>query len=200
MLSMERRPLSTRLLNGHETNSRLGSRSTTSMPGSSDRTYLAAVAPPHPPPITTTRRPLFGMKSPFIVGAHPPRPESADPPSSPSPRPAPEVLRNSLRVDRFMAVSSLGETRPDRSRPPYALQGMRPSRALSRLGGPLLAGLQVRASAHCLPRCHGGPPDARGAPPAITVGGNEIGENVRSESFCGDSEVDQTPIACFTRA
>src|SRR2546427_7174438 len=159
---MERRPLSTRLLNGHETNSRLGSRSTTSMPGSSERTYLAAVAPPQPPPITTTRRPLLGMKSPFIVGAHPPRPESADPPSSPSPRPAPEVLRNSLRVDRFMAVSSLGETRPDRSRPPNALQGMRPSRALSRLGGALLAGLQVRASADCLPRCHGGPPDARG--------------------------------------
>src|SRR2546428_2085498 len=108
---MERRPLSTRLLNGHETNSRLGSRSTTSMPGSSDRTYLAAVAPPQPPPITTTRRPLLGMKSPFIVGAHPPRPVSADPPSSP--RPVPEVLRNSLRVSRVMAPSSLGETRRD---------------------------------------------------------------------------------------
>src|SRR5881296_4496032 len=139
---MERRPLSTRLLNGHETNSRLGSRSTTSMPGSSERTYLAAVAPPQPPPITTTRRPLLRMKSPFIVGPHPPRPESADPPSSPSPRPAPEVLRNSLRVDRVMALSSLGETRPDvlsaRLATRCALGGLRPARALSvaRLAAP----------------------------------------------------------------
>src|SRR6266542_1247246 len=159
---MERRPLSTRLLNGHETNSRLGSSSTTSMPGSSDRTYFAAVAPPQPPPITTTRRPLLVMKSPFIVGAHPPRPESADPPNNP--KPAAKVLRNSLRVDRFMALSSLIETLPELSpRPatPCALEGMRPPRAVSvaRLAGPLIPGRGGQASAHCLPRRPGGPPD-----------------------------------------
>ena len=70
MLSIVRSPLSTRLLNGQEMNSRFGSSRTTSMPGSSRRTYLAAVAPPQPPPMTTTRRVVLGMKSPFTPLAH----------------------------------------------------------------------------------------------------------------------------------
>src|SRR5438552_6014904 len=204
---MERRPLSTRLLNGHETNCRLGSRSTTSMPGSSDRKYFAAVAPPQPPPITTTRRALLVMKSPFIVGAHPPRPESADPPSKPSPRPAPEVLRKSLRVDRFMALSSLGETLPDvlsaRLATPCPLERMRPPRALSvaRLAGPLIPGRGGQASAHCLPRRPGAPPDGGGRAADHHGGRDEIGElQEREERFCGDGEVGQIPISCFTRA
>jgi len=100
---MERRPLSTRLLNGHETNSRLGSSSTTSMPGSSERTYLAAVAPPQPPPITITRRPLrFGARSPgvlVVVGAPPVLAQPARPERATT---ADEALRNSLRVIRAM--------------------------------------------------------------------------------------------------
>ena len=63
---MVRWPLNTRLLNGQEMNSRLGSIITTSMDGSAIRTYLAAVAPPQPPPITTTRRPLLGAMSPVM--------------------------------------------------------------------------------------------------------------------------------------
>src|SRR2546427_5787689 len=106
---MERKPLSTRLLKGHETNSRLGSSSTTSMAGSASRTYFAAVAPPQPPPITTTRRLVLGMKSPFMVDAHPPR--RAAPPNSPSPTPALEVPRNSLRVNRVMAAPPSWGTR-----------------------------------------------------------------------------------------
>src|SRR6266481_6243358 len=100
MLSMDRTPLSTRLLNGHETKSRLGSRSTTSMVGSLTRTYFATVAPPQPPPMTATRGPRLGMRSPFAVVAHPPNHESADPARSP----APEVPRNSLRVDRIVTL------------------------------------------------------------------------------------------------
>src|SRR5438445_12912331 len=66
---MERTPLSTRLLNGHETNLVLGSMRITSSEGSSIRTYLAAVAPPQPPPITITRRPEVGARSAGVVVA-----------------------------------------------------------------------------------------------------------------------------------
>src|SRR5262245_40997252 len=99
MLSMDRTPLSTRLLNGQEMKSRLGSTRTTSMVGSFNRTYLATVAPPHPPPMTATRGPRLGMMSPFAVVAHPESHDSDVP--ARSPRPAPDVPRNSLRVDRM---------------------------------------------------------------------------------------------------
>src|SRR5215204_157593 len=91
MLSSVRTPLSTRLLNGHEMNCLFGSRRMTSIDGSPSFTYFAAVAPPHPPPITTTRLPDFGAKSPFVAVAHPP---SA--PTAATPRPV--VRRNCLRV------------------------------------------------------------------------------------------------------
>src|SRR5438552_7643053 len=90
MLSIARTPLSTRLLNGQETNSLLGSRRMTSIDGSPSRTYFAAVAPPQPPPITTTRLPVFGAKSPCVAVAHPP--------STPTATPIPVVRRNCLRV------------------------------------------------------------------------------------------------------
>src|SRR5262245_19759533 len=102
-LSSVRTPLRTRLLNGHETNSRFGSRRTTSMLASSRRTYLAAVAPPQPPPITTTRRADLGMKSPLVVMVAQPEARSPGPPSSPSIAAPPEVLRNVLRVNPVMA-------------------------------------------------------------------------------------------------
>src|SRR6266850_278316 len=95
MLSIERTPLSTRLLNGHDTNSLFGSSKTTSIDGSASRTYLAAVAPPQPPPITTTRRPGFCAKS-ETLGAHP---------AASRPRPIPDVPRNSLRVQSLMRAS-----------------------------------------------------------------------------------------------
>src|SRR5438552_37074 len=101
MLPIERTPLSTRLLNGHDTNCLLGSSRTTSIDGSASRTYFAAVAPPQPPPTTTTRRPALGAKSPLIAGAHPAA-------RNPNPAPAADVLRNSLRVNRVM------------TRPPFA--------------------------------------------------------------------------------
>src|SRR6266852_8581413 len=97
MLSSVGTPLSTRLLNGHEMNWRLGSSRITSMDGSPSRTYFAAVAPPQPPPTTTTRRALFGAKSPVIAVAHPP-------PSRPTPNPTPDVRRNSRRPMTFIAV------------------------------------------------------------------------------------------------
>src|SRR5438094_6544943 len=95
MLSMERTPLSTRLLNGHDTNPLFGSSRTTSIDGSASRTYLAAVAPPQPPPITTTRRPGFCAKS-ETLGAQP---------AASRPRPIPDVPRKSLRV-QFIRTSS----------------------------------------------------------------------------------------------
>src|SRR3990172_1298960 len=95
MLSSDLTPLSTRLLNGQETNCLFGSRRTTSMEGSARRTYLAAVAPPQPPPITTTRRPVFG---PTVV-AHPASPPAVN---SPSPKPVPDVRRNCLRDSVLM--------------------------------------------------------------------------------------------------
>src|SRR5260370_4643159 len=95
MVWSDRRPLSRRLLNGHDRNCRFGSSGTTSIDGSARRTYLAAVAPPHPPPITTTRRPLFWAKS-ETVGAQP---------AASSASPVPEVRRNSLRVDAFIRPS-----------------------------------------------------------------------------------------------
>ncbi len=79
MLSSVRTPLSTRLLNGHEMNCLLGSSMMTSIDGSPSRTYFAAVAPPHPPPITTTRLPVFGAKSPCSAVAQPPSAPSATP-------------------------------------------------------------------------------------------------------------------------
>src|SRR5438874_9170556 len=97
MLPIERTPLSTRLLNGHETNSLVGSSRTTSIDGSARRTYLAAVAPPHPPPMTTTRRPGFCAKS-ETLGAQPA-------PRSPSPA-QDDARRNSLRVDSFIPPST----------------------------------------------------------------------------------------------
>jgi hypothetical protein len=52
---MSRRPAITALLNGQEMNWRLGSTSVTSMAASARRMYFAQVAPPKPPPMTTTR-------------------------------------------------------------------------------------------------------------------------------------------------
>src|SRR5260370_41805903 len=100
MLSIVRTPLSTRLLNGHETNRSLGSSSTTSMEGSLRRRYFAALAPPHPPPITTTRRPDLGAMSPVIGAAQPAA-------SAPSPRPPADVRRNRLRVIVLMCALRL---------------------------------------------------------------------------------------------
>src|SRR5713226_6680767 len=97
MLSIDRTPERTRLLNGHDTNCRFGSSRTTSIDGSARRTYFAAVAPPQPPPITTTRRAVFGAKSPLSAGAQP---------AAISPSPVPDVARNSLRVNRFIAPSA----------------------------------------------------------------------------------------------
>src|SRR6267142_6529935 len=97
MLSIVRTPLSTRFENGHETNCLFGSSRTTSIEGSSRRTYLAAVAPPQPPPITTTRGPALGAKSPFMDVAHPARPPDAS-----TPRPSPDARRNPLRLTVLM--------------------------------------------------------------------------------------------------
>ena len=59
------------------------------MDGSASRTYLAAVAPPQPPPMTTTRRPGFWARSsPVHLGAQPARPATA----SRRRRPTPEEL------------------------------------------------------------------------------------------------------------
>src|SRR5712691_10696944 len=93
-LSMVRWPLSTRLLNGQEMNSRPGSIITTSIEGSAMRTYRAAAAPPQPPPMTTTRRPLLDARSP-VVPAQPLQPKPAP---AASPTPMPEERRKSLRV------------------------------------------------------------------------------------------------------
>src|SRR5260370_15288387 len=66
--------------------------------------YLAAVAPPRPASITTTRGPDFGAKSPLVEAAQPARP----PPAS-TPRPTPNVRRNPLRVIVLMALLLLGD-------------------------------------------------------------------------------------------
>src|SRR5712692_2111759 len=102
---MVRCPLNTRLLNGQETNCRLGSSRTTSIDGSAIRMYLAAVAPPQPPPITTTLRPLLGMKSPVMVPAQPESPKPA-PKLNPTPTPTPEERRKSLRVSPLIGPAS----------------------------------------------------------------------------------------------
>src|SRR3989304_5247171 len=113
---MVRTPLNTRFESGHETNCLFGSSMTTSIAGLLRRTYFAAVAPPQPPPMTTTRGPLFGAKSPFSAGAQPP--------SSPSPRPTPDVPRNARREIVVMTLLRIGYLRapgkPDtpRARPP----------------------------------------------------------------------------------
>src|SRR5438445_7045895 len=74
----------------------------TSSEGSSIRTYLAAVAPPQPPPITITRRPEVGARSAGVVvavgaavRAQPARPETAT--AAPV-----DALRKSLRLIRAM--------------------------------------------------------------------------------------------------
>src|SRR5690242_10150842 len=90
-------PPTTRLLKGQETWVLLRSISTTSMLGSSMRTYLAATEPPKPAPMTTTRRaPPLGMISAAwpIIG----RPAA--------PAPAPRSLRKLLR-SRVMSCSPL---------------------------------------------------------------------------------------------
>src|SRR5262245_35610364 len=146
---MLRTPLSTRLLKGHEMNSRLGSRRTTSMVGSYRRTYLAAVAPPQPPPTTTTRR----SPRPSVV-AQPPMPaaRALAAPALEIPRKAlrvrsvvmadPPLRRRSLpaRADDVIARSYMGpdgraragqqpdESRRDRAR--AALQRAQPARHL----------------------------------------------------------------------
>src|SRR2546422_2894780 len=118
-LPSPRTPLSTRLLNGQETNVLFGSSITTSMDGSAARTYLAAVAPPQPPPTTTTRRPALGLISPVLV-AHPSRPATVS-----TPTPVPDALRNCLRVIRVICpsprnagrrVTELNRGAPDQSR------------------------------------------------------------------------------------
>src|SRR5262245_47318612 len=91
MLSIVRTPLRTRLLNGHEMNRSLGSSITTSIDGSLSRRYFAALAPPQPPPITTTRRPDLGEMSPVIGAAQPAT-------RAPIPSPPADVRRNCLRV------------------------------------------------------------------------------------------------------
>src|SRR3989304_168400 len=87
MLSMDRTPLSTRLLNGQETNCLFDSRRTTSMEGSARRTYLAAVAPPPPPPGPLAfhtracgRHPPPPRHQPRALGAPRRRPELHEPP------------------------------------------------------------------------------------------------------------------------
>src|SRR5688500_13606852 len=77
---MVRTPLRTRLLSGHDTKRLFGSSITTSSEGSPRRMYLAAVAPPHPPPMTPTRRAEVGLTSPLVV-AHPDTPPSATTPA-----------------------------------------------------------------------------------------------------------------------
>src|SRR5712692_3965888 len=79
-------PPRTRFESGHEMNALSRSTITTSIAGSHIRTYFAAVAPPKPPPITTTRA-LDG-----VVVAHP------------ATEIAPAILRKSRR---FMAASLL---------------------------------------------------------------------------------------------
>src|SRR5712692_6100767 len=72
----------------------------TSIDGSPSRTYFAAVAPPQPPPITTTRLPVFGAKSPCVA--------VAQPPSAPMATPTPVVRRNCLRVTLIHALRCEG--------------------------------------------------------------------------------------------
>lgn len=64
MSSMSLTPASTRLLIGQETNRALRSTRVTSSPGAHFLRYLAAVAPPKPPPMTTTRP---RASAPFVV-------------------------------------------------------------------------------------------------------------------------------------
>jgi hypothetical protein len=86
-------PLKTKLLNGQEINSLLGSRSVTSIDGSARRMYLAAVAPPQPPPMTTTRRLASAAK--LLNAPHPIAAAATL-----------VVLRKSLRVMRFIYLPS----------------------------------------------------------------------------------------------
>src|SRR5439155_17620149 len=86
MSSMLRYPPSTRFEIGQEVKTFSRSTMTTSIEGSHSRMYLAAVAPPSPPPITTTR--------PFDAAV----------PAQPASDNAPASFRKSLR---FMIASFL---------------------------------------------------------------------------------------------
>src|SRR5258707_15640418 len=87
-------PPSTRLEVGQETKDRLRSTSVTSIAGSHMRRYFAAVAPPKPPPITTTR--AFGPALPVPVLAQPAAESAAA---------APVSFRNSRRFRCAIRVS-----------------------------------------------------------------------------------------------
>src|SRR5262245_21756321 len=69
----------------------------TSMDGSARRTYLAALLPPQPPPMTTTRGPFLGPTSP------PPMICAQPAPKLPTASPAAEPRRNCRRVISPMA-------------------------------------------------------------------------------------------------
>src|SRR3990172_2528269 len=88
-------PPSTRLLIGHEMNSLLRSMSVTSRSGAHIRTYLAAVAPPKPAPITTTRPALA------------PPPVPAQPATAATPAPADIHLMNSRLVIVMAALLNI---------------------------------------------------------------------------------------------
>src|SRR5262245_20475256 len=102
MASIDSTPLRTKLLNGHDTNVRLGSSKMTSIDGSWRRTYFAAVAPPQPPPTTTTRRAGFRARSPLPEAAQPAR---TPPAPAPNPTPAADTRKKSLRVNSVIATS-----------------------------------------------------------------------------------------------
>src|SRR6266852_1360267 len=88
-------PPSTRFDRGQEMNSALRSIKNTSIePPLHMRRYFAAVAPPEPPPMTMTRP--MGLDGAAGYIAQPGRSDVA--------ARAPEVLRKSRRVNRFMAA------------------------------------------------------------------------------------------------
>src|SRR5262245_37544953 len=97
-----RTSLRTRLLIGQEMNCFCGSRRITSMDGSARRTYLAAVAPPQPPPMTTTRLPALAAMSPRVEVAQPATLARAAALSV-----APDAVRNRLRDTVFMPMGLL---------------------------------------------------------------------------------------------
>src|SRR5512137_2756990 len=100
-------PPSTRFDSGHETNAALASTSVPStLPSLHIRMYFAAVAPPYPPPTTTT-----------LPADGPPLPVDAQPATAAAAPAADTAFRNSRRC-MPMAVSSLrllcGEPARDR--------------------------------------------------------------------------------------
>src|SRR5262249_44702491 len=75
----------------------------TSIAESCIRTYFAAVAPPQPPPMTTTRRPVrFGERSDGVLVAVIESPLLAQPARPETATATPEARRNSRRVIRAM--------------------------------------------------------------------------------------------------